>query len=317
VLAGSIAEAGTQLIGGLDQWVMIRGRDVRNPLLLVLHGGPGSSETAFFRAYNAALEDAFTVVYWDQRGAGRSYAKAIPPQSMTLEQFIQDTDALVDAVRERFGQEKVVILGHSWGSLLGTLYAARFPAKVVAYVGVGQVADMAASEAASYAFTLEEAKRRGHKAAITALEAMGPPPHDLKSLSRQRRWLMAFGGAYGPLQTMPRMVMKALGSPEASPWDLVRLVQGATFSTGLLWPTLMTIDLRRDCLRFDCPMIFILGRRDMQVVASVSADYFERLQAPTKALYWLERSGHFAPWEEPDAFNALMIDKVRPLAVGA
>ncbi len=314
-LEGSVAEAGDMRIGGVDQWVMVRGRSRDNPLLIILHGGPGSSETALFRACNAALEDAYVVVYWDQRGAGRSYRKGIAPASMTTEQFVADLDELVDAMLAKFGRDKVVLLGHSWGSALGTIYAARFPAKVAAYVGVGQVADMAASEAASYAFTLAEAERRGHAAALKALRAIGPPPHDIAGVGKERRWLMAFGGATGPGFSLPRLVWKALRTPEASLLDLVRLVQGSSFSIKCLWTELLSADLTRDYRRFEVPIVFILGRHDHQVVAEISAAYFEVIEAPHKQLFWLERSGHFAPFEEPAAFNQLMIEAVRPLAL--
>lgn len=316
-LVGSVAEAGAMPIGGLDQWVMIRGRNLDNPLLIILHGGPGSSETALFRAFNAELEDAYIVVYWDQRGAGRSFHRSIPPASMTTERFVADLDELVDAILARFRKKKVVLLGHSWGSILGTLYAARFPAKVAAYVGAGRVADMAASEAASYAFTLAEAERRGHRAALATLQALGPPPHDLKSIGRQRRWLMALGGATGPGFSLMKLIWKGLTAPEASPLDLVRLVQGSTFSLQCLEPEFMNGNLQRDYQRFQVPVFFILGRYDNQVVASISAAYFDNIDAPHKALFWLERSGHFMPFEEPAAFNRLMIDVVRPFAIEA
>jgi proline iminopeptidase len=314
VVPGSVAEAGVWAIGGVDQWVMVRGRDRENPLLIMLHGGPGSSETAFFRSFNADLEDAFTVVYWDQRGAGRSYRKSIPAQSMTIDRFVADLDELVDALLARFGKRQVVLLGHSWGSVLGILYASRFPAKVAAYVGVGQVADMAASEAASYVFVLGEAERRGHRAALKQLRAIGPPPHDMKALGRQRRWLMALGGAFGPNLSLFQLVRRGLRAPEASPVDLVRLIQGSTFSLRALWPQLMATDIQRDFRRFGAPLFFFLGRRDMQVVATVAAAYFEVIEAPHKELIWFENSGHMAPFEEPQLFNALMVEKVRPFA---
>ena len=139
VVPGSIAEIAYRPLGGLDQWVMIRGESVANPPLILLHGGPGLSETAFFRHFNAPLEKSFTVVYWDQRGAGKSFDRNIPRSSMTVEQFISDLDELVDAVCKRLGKTKVAIFGHSWGSALGVLYAARFPEKVAAYVGSGQI----------------------------------------------------------------------------------------------------------------------------------------------------------------------------------
>ena len=140
IRSGSIAEIANRRLGGLDQWVMIRGESVANPPLVLLHGGPGLSETGFFRYFNAPLEQSFTVVYWDQRGAGKSFDRGIPRSSMTVERFIADLDELVDAVCERLGRRKVAIFGHSWGSALGVLYAACFPEKVVGYVGSGQSA---------------------------------------------------------------------------------------------------------------------------------------------------------------------------------
>ena len=314
VLEGSVAEAGSWRIGDVDQWVMIRGRSTDNPLLVILHGGPGSSETALFRTTNAALEDAFTVVYWDQRGAGRSYSRSIPPQSMRVDRFVADLDELIDRLAARFARP-VVLLGHSWGSFLGVLYASRFPTKVAAYVGVGQVADMAASEAASYAFALDKARERGHAKAVRQLLDIGPPPHTLRQLGTQRRWLMAMGGAFGPNLTLPKLLWRGLTAPEASPFDLIRLVQGSNFSTQALWNELMAANLQREVRRLEMPVFLVLGRLDMQVVASVSAEYFEILDAPQKQLFWFETSAHMAPFEEPERFNRLMIETVRPLAV--
>jgi pimeloyl-ACP methyl ester carboxylesterase len=177
VLSGSNAEIAYRPLGGLDQWVMIRGESRANPPLILLHGGPGLSETPLFRRFNAPLEKSFTVVYWDQRGAGKSFDPDLPRSSMTVEQFLSDLDDLVEAVRARLDRTKVVIFGHSWGSALGTLYAGRFPEKVAAYIGSGQYGDGAAGEAASYAFALAEAQRRGNRMALRKLREIGPPPH--------------------------------------------------------------------------------------------------------------------------------------------
>jgi pimeloyl-ACP methyl ester carboxylesterase len=315
VIAGSVAEASAWRIGGADQWVMIRGRSVENPLLVILHGGPGSSETVLFRSYNASLEDSFTVVYWDQRGAGRSYNNAIPAGSMSVDRFVADLNELVDRLLERFGKRRVVILGHSWGSVLGVVYASRFPGKVAAYVGVGQVADMAASEAASYAFALAKAEERRHRKAIRQLCAIGPPPHTLATVGTERRWLTAMGGAFGPNQSLARLVWRGLTSPEASVLDLIRLIQGSRFSLRHLWPELIASNLQRNFRRFEMPVIFLLGRLDMQVVSSVAAAYFDVIEAPHKELVWFENSGHMAPFEEPELFNRVMVETVRPLAV--
>jgi pimeloyl-ACP methyl ester carboxylesterase len=317
-IAGSVAESGMLSIGGMDQFVLIRGRDSANPVLIVLHGGPGSPETALLRACNAVLEDSYTVVYWDQRGAGRSFHKTIDPASMTIERMVADLDELVDAVLARFGKQKVALLAHSWGTLLGAIYAARHPAKVSVYIGVAQIADMAKSELKSYEFVLAEAGKRDHRKAIRALRAIGPPPYrDLRSAGVQRRWLVKFGGTSGPGFSILRLVLRALRTPEASLYDLVRLARGSLFSLRLLEPQLMDANIQRDVPRFDVPVVFILGRLDHQVVATVSAEYFEALTAPQKKLFWLERSGHLSPFEEPEAFNKIMIEAVRPMAGAA
>ena len=184
LVPGSIAEIEFLKLGGVDQWVMIRGESLANPPLIMLHGGPGWSETGFFRYFNAPLEKSFTVVYWDQRGAGKSFDRNIPRSSMTAEQFISDLDELVEAVRKRLSKTKVAIFGHSWGSVLGVLYAARFPEKVAAYVGCGQIGDWAAAESASYAFALSEAQRRGNRRAVRKLRAIGPRHTRLRLYSR-------------------------------------------------------------------------------------------------------------------------------------
>jgi pimeloyl-ACP methyl ester carboxylesterase len=140
---GSIAEINYLRLGAIDQWVMIRGENIANPALILLHGGLGMSETSFFRRCNAPLEKRFTVVYWDQRGAGKSFDRNTPASAMTIERFLSDLDELVNFACSRVDKPNVTIFGHSWGSALGVLYAARFPQKVAAYVGSGPRCDSA------------------------------------------------------------------------------------------------------------------------------------------------------------------------------
>jgi pimeloyl-ACP methyl ester carboxylesterase len=225
ILPGSIAEVGFQRLGGLDQWVMIRGANAANPLLVLLHGGPGFPEMRLFRSFNAPLEEHFTLVYWEQRGTGKSFDHRIPRASMTVAQFIADLDELVDAMRQRFGKEKVAIYGHSWGSALGVLYVARFPKKVAAYVGAAQVGDWPASEAICYEFTLAEAQRRGNRKALRELRAVGPPPHNGERILVQRKWLTRFVGMFRGM-SMWRLSRIMLGGPEASVLDLPNILRG-------------------------------------------------------------------------------------------
>src|SRR5579872_5186119 len=195
-LAGSIAEIAFLRLGGVDQWVLIRGENAGNPPMILLHGGPGMSETAFFRAYLAPLERCFTLVYWDQRGAGKSFDPGLSTGTLTVERFIADLDDLVEAVRKGLGKSKVTLFGHSWGSALGVLYASRFPEKVAAYVGCGQLGDWAAGESMSYAFALAEAERRGDRRTLEKLRHIGPPPHTPDRLWTQRMCLSRLEGRF-------------------------------------------------------------------------------------------------------------------------
>jgi len=315
ILPGSIAEIRFLRLGGLDQWVMIRGESVANPPLILLHGGPGMTEMRLFRHFNAPLEKTFTVVNWDQRGTGKSFDPGIPRSSMTVEQFIADLDELVDAVLERLGKERIAIYGHSWGSALGVLYAARFPQKVAAYVGSGQVGDWAAAESSSYAFTLAEAQRLKKRQAVKKLRAIGPPPYAAKCVWTERICLARIEG-----QMSVRFAWKTwgvvLGRPESSILELPRILRGWRFSLDAMWAEVSTLNLMQLAPALQTPVFFFLGRRDHWVPPETSVAYFDVLTAPSKRLVWFEESGHEPFVDEADKFNAAMAEMVRPAATG-
>jgi pimeloyl-ACP methyl ester carboxylesterase len=310
--SGSIAESGYRRLGGINQWVIVRGENVANPPLILLHGGPGMSETALFRYYNASLEERFTVVYWDQRGAGKSFSRNVPRSSMTVEQFLSDLHELVDAVLARTGQTKVVLFGHSWGSVLGTLYAARHPNKVAAYVGSGQVGDGAAGEEASYAFALAEAQRLGKRRLVEKLRTIGPPPHSGKDVFAQRTALARLDGTMHP-KVLWRMYWPIVAAPESSLLDLPAFMRGFGFSLDALWPEASRLNLIDLAPTLQMPVFFFLGRDDHWVPVETSLAYLEFLNAPSKRLVWFENSGHEPFVDEPAKFNALMAELVRPV----
>ena len=312
IVPNSIAEINYLRLGGLDQWVMIRGESLANPPLILLHGGPGSSETHFFRYFNAPLEKAFTVVYWDQRGSGKSFDSDIPRSSMTVEQFITDLDELVEAVCKRVGKKKVVIFGHSWGSVLGVLYAARFPQKVAAYVGSGQLGDWPASEAATYAYTLKTAQRLNNRKALKELHAIGPPPHIAKNLWTQRIWLNRLDGELG-VQAMWDIGRIFFGVPETSIFELPKLMNAFQVSLDAMWAEVSAINLIETVPVLQMPVFFFLGRHDHWVPPEISMAYFDTLTAPSKKLVWFEESGHQPFVDEPAKFNASMVELVRSI----
>ncbi len=261
-LLGSIAEIGYLRLGGLDQWVMIRGESIANPPLILLHGGPGFPEMRLFRHFNAPLEKSFTVVYWEQRGTDKSFDRKIPKSSMTVERFIADLDELVDAVRKRLGEDTVAIYGHSWGSALGVLYAARFPEKVAAYIGTGQIGDWPASELSSYAFVLAGAERRNNRKALKELRAIGAPPHTVRKMYVQRKWLVRFVGIARGM-SLWKFFRITLGGPEASIFDLSNILRGSLFSPNIMWPEVSALNLVKAVPALQMPVFFFIGRHDM------------------------------------------------------
>lgn len=316
ILQNSIAEISYLRLGGSNQWVMVRGETIINPILILLHGGPGFPEMRLFRTFNAALEQHYTVVYWMQRGTSKSFDRRMPASSLTIEQFIADLDELAEMLRARFGKEKVVLYGHSWGSVLGVLYAARFPEKVAAYVGTGQIGEWAAFERASYAFVLEEAERRQHRKAIRELRAIGPPPHTFWDMVRERKWITRFVGIVRGM-SLWRFARITLGGPEASMWDLPNILQSQLVTPKAMWQELIQVNLIKSAPVFRMPVFFFLGRHDRVVVPETSVAYFDVLRAPSKTLIWFEESGHEPPTEEPEKFNNLMIEMIRPVALAS
>jgi len=313
VLLNSVAEVKYVRLGGVNQWVMIRGENVANPPLIVLHGGPGMSEMGFFRHFNAPLERSFIVVHWDQRGTGKSFDRRIPRSSMTLDQFVADLDELVDMVRRRFGKAKVAILGHSWGSALGAIYAARHPEKVSVYVGAAQIGDSSSAESLSYSFGLAEAERRHDEKALKKLRAIGPPPYPAKSVFVERTAVTRLDGQMR-MGILWRTGRALFGRPESSILDLPNLVRGFGFTLDAMWAEVSKLNLLTLVPALTMPVIILVGRRDHWVPPETSVAYFETLTAPSKKLVWFDHSGHEAFVDEPEKFNATMVELVRPLA---
>jgi len=294
---------------------MIRAaRSTELPLIL-LHGGPGWSETRFFRRFNASLETAFTVVYWDQRGAGKSYQPGIPRSSMTVEQFISDLDELVDAVCDRLGTGQVAILGHSWGSVLGALYAARHPEKVVAYIGCAQIGNWPEAEAASYTRGLIEAQRQGDRRALRKLRDIGPPPYGADAVFTERTCTMRLAGGMR-LRELPKTARALFGRHESSVFGVATAWRGFRFTMDAMWPEVSRLNVVQLVPALQMPVWFPHGRNDPWIPAETSNAYFNELTAPAKKLVWFEHSGHEPFVDEPDKFNRTMIEVVRPAILG-
>ncbi len=304
-------------LGGLDQWIFVRGVQPDSPVLLMLHGGPGSPLMPVAREFDRELVKHFIVVHWDQRGAGKSYSWNIPEESMTLDQFVSDARLLVEHLRERFGKRKIVLAGSSWGTVLGSHLAARHPDLFYAWVSIGTGVHGARAEAISYDYVLARAKAAGDDEAMETLREIGPPPYDtIFELARQRQLLRKFGGVFHNPEKTSFWARYGWASPEYSLADIARFVLGEYFSARTMVLELaQTNDLLSQVPRIDVPVFFLQGRFDRNCPSALVEEYFAKLQAPRgKQLIWFEQSGHALYREETEKFQQLMIDQVLPLA---
>lgn len=309
-------------IGGIDQVVSVRSQDLRNPVLIYLHGGPGFVEMPLDWWWNRGWDEYFTVVHWDQRNAGRTYVASGPsdPATLTPERFQRDAEEVVQWARRRFGKRKVFVLGHSWGSMLGLRLAAAHPGWLHAYIGMGQATDSPESERRGWAWTLAKARADGNAAAIAELQALAPYPSPdgltVEAILTQRKWLNHYGGAAWRRTGADFELAAFRLSPEYRDEDVARAFEGQPAVTHALLPRILTTDLS-GIRRLDTPLILLLGRHDINVSSDVAAEWFARVAAPSKRLVWFERSGHHITSEEPGKLLTTLVEVARPIAARA
>jgi len=301
-LADSVAELIKIPLNQTEQTVMIRGTDSHHPILLFLHGGPGLAQIGFIRRYQTELEKHFIVVNWDQRGAGKSYNPDLDPESLTLEQLVQDTYELIQYLLNRFHQKKIFLVGHSWGSVIGALVAQRYPELLHAYIGIGQMSDLERNDVISYQLVLIHARQFEKRFAVRTLNRIGYPPYkNVNDLSALRKWVSKFGGEFRK-GSLKRIMAKSLFSPEYTFADWRRHKKGIRFTLQHLGPEIMKTNLFEQVDTLEVPVYFCVGRYDTLSPVEMQENYFEFLSAPVKDIIWFENSAHFPHLEEPNAF---------------
>jgi len=305
-------------LGGLPHKIHIRTNDENLPILLNLHGGPGVvSRTA---VNNPRYLTHFTMVGYDQRGAGGSYWGA-RREELTIKQLTDDAAELTAWLCQRFGKDKLFLLGGSWGSELGTFLAHRYPAHIAAYVGYGQVVNGAKNETLGYNFALEAARNAGDKEAVAQLEQLGPPVKGVyktgfAGLMLTRKIQMKHGG-YSPKRPIgiyQSFVKPMVLSGEYSLFDLIGAARGYKFVLNTMWGECVGVDLAAECPSFDMPYFIFDGKHDHTTPASLVEEYFAAIAAPRKELIWFEHSGHSPPSDEPERFMALLREKLYEVA---
>jgi pimeloyl-ACP methyl ester carboxylesterase len=307
-------------LGGAKQVINVRGANRDNPILIFIHGGPGSVEMPIAWSFQRPWEDYFTVVQWDQRGAGRSYLlndpKVIAP-TLTPERYRDDAIELIEYLRKRYGQKKVFVMGHSWGSVVGLSVAAKRPDLLYAYIGMGQVIDFRENERLGTEWTIEQARKAGDAKALAELQAIQPYPGtgplDLTKTAIQRKWNVYYGALAANRHDADFYFHAPRISPEYTPADRKAWDDGSALTMGAMWPQLAGISFQ-DLNRVDTPVILLMGRQDYTTPAPIADAWLKRLKAPKKQLVWFENSAHLPMLEEPGRTFAALLQDVLPLA---
>ena len=301
-------------LGGVEQTILVRGEDRSEPVLLYLHGGPGFAHLPWAPGYSDELEKHFVVVHWDQRGAGAS-CEGTNWDELTLEQIVSDTIELSEKLASRFGgAARIVLLGHSWGSVVGVLAVQKRPDLYHAYVGVGQIVNGRQNEVLSYEWAVGEAERRNDQEALAQLRTVSPPYTSYEQLGVQRRWLMSYGGSFYAMGRARPLIWQLLFGPEYTLATRLSIPGCFKASIDAMWGAIDALDFPSQIPRLEVPVFFFTGRHDWNTPYSLVEAWAEVLEAPSIELVWFEDAGHMIPIEVPARFQRALLDKVLPRA---
>ncbi|MDO9510505.1 MAG: alpha/beta hydrolase [Bacteroidales bacterium] len=318
-LAGSISEKTFVSIGGVKQGMFIRSKNIQNPVLLYVHGGPAFPNYFLFDRYEPGLEDYFTVCYWEQRGGGLSYHKDIPLETMTFEQFTSDAIELTKYLRKRFNKEKIYIMAHSGGTPFALEAVAKAPQLYEAYIGMAQITRQAESEKRAYNYILEQYSVAGNTKALSELKKYAPPTDSLsfaaffKSMLRDnamhelgigtmRNMRSVFTGVFIPVWTCKAYTLKE----KFNIWiSKLKFVKKAKFVEELF-----VLDIPASIPKVEIPVYFFSGQYDLTVNIDLSKDYLNEIQAPVKGFYTFRNSAHSPLFEEPEKVRQIIENDV-------
>jgi pimeloyl-ACP methyl ester carboxylesterase len=311
-----IDEASFVPIGGIDQWVTIRGQDRSNPVILFVHGGPGDTTNPYSMPYFAAWEKSFTVVQWDERGAGKTFGRSGPSvkPTMTLDRMAQDGTELAEYLCKHLGKRKIVVVAHSFGTLIALRMVQARPDLFAAYVGTGQVADETREYTVAYGALLRKAESLHNEEAIAELKAVGLPPYkDGKGYQVQRKWANRFEHAD---EFLASTMALSLSAPGYTVRDVNDDIDGQSFSGDALVPQARSATMHDLGLKFAVPMFFFEGTEDFTTPTALAREYLNALHAPVKEFVPIP-GGHFAMFMNSDEFLRQLVARVRPLVESA
>jgi pimeloyl-ACP methyl ester carboxylesterase len=295
-------------INGIKQWICVRGEHRGNPIILFLHGGPGSPESAMAcKKYEREIEESFIMVHWEQRGTAKSYSGEMKGKKLLFDDLVKDALSLTELLTSTYHKKKIFLIGHSFGTLIGVEAISRRPDLYRAYLGVGQIVNSIDQENISREFVIEHLKSDGNTKAIQELQAIGCAPYKntKHDMFLERQYLKLSGGWVANNYSLGKLIQDALFCPYYSIRDYSRAYEGAMYSLDqMLNDEYWNIALDRTRTTFALPVYFISGTRDFNTPAILVRSYFASIAAPQKEMVLVEGCGHLVNFEEPRRFNA-------------
>lgn len=300
-VSGSVSSLERIELGGLEQAVLIRGRDRSNPVVLFLHGGPGNPTMYLAHAFQRPLERDFVVVQWDRRGAGKSYGALDGTGSLSVRRMLDDTHELARLLADRFGKEGIYLVGHSWGSYLGILAARERPDLYLGYVGTGQMsAGPVRVDSVRREGLARRALARGDTAAARGFgDGSRPAGEDA---------LFEYGAELRGASSFWPLLWAGLRAPEYTLFDALNVRKGIQRSGNHMRRNVIDGPLDEKVLRLDVPVAFFLGRCDLNTPSELAAAYLDELKAPVRRLVWFEEAAHFPFLTQPERFREALRD---------
>ena len=298
-------------VNGTEQGMFLRGADATKPVLLFVHGGPGMPEYFLDRTHPTGLEQDFIVAWWEQRGSGLSYAAGSDGATMTSNQLVEDTIAVADCLRSRFGQDRIYLLGHSWGSFIGIQAAARAPERFLAYLGMGQVSQQRRAEMLAHQRALETYAKAGDTVTVERLRAAplteaGPLPQEWLAMRDDVMHRIGIGTTRDMDSVITGVFVPVWQTPDYNVMEKIDVWRGKKRSQALLFERLLEADLGTLVPALEIPAYFLLGREDYTAGYPLAKAYFRGLSAPVKGFYTFEHSAHSPAFEEPGRMRQIL-----------
>lgn len=308
--SNSISQLVNINVGSQNQTLLIRGKSKDNPIVLFLHGGPGFAQICYAREYQSKLEENFLVVNWDQRGSGKSYSFFMNKDNLTKNQIVDDAIDVIEYLCKTYGKDKIILVGHSWGSELGMNIIKRDSSRILSYIGVGQVVNHTEGESISYEYAVGLAKQNNDSSALKVLDDMGSPPYKdvIKPTLETENIIKKYSPFRDDINITKDVIKGSLFSPESNGLDAIKYVFGNKLSAEKLWGTNNDFNLFNDVKKVDIPIYFCAGRYDYTTPSVLVEKYYKTLEAPYKELIWFENSTHYPQYTESDKFYDLLLN---------